>query len=485
MDLIDYTCHPDVMNDGVFKWILRYVDHFSGFSHVAALKDKSSVQVGNALMRILSTAVLPEILQSDNGKEFLGYCIKMIKEEYHTIKVVKGRAYHPASQGSVERGNATFKEALDKWLNDDDNGKEEEKKPSWSQVGIYIINSKINNRPSRSKDNKSPYEVYYGKKSYTAPSYILENSLLSQATSEYAVLVTLQLMDDIAKINSSMQIDVNMLGRIMKEADDIYDFAETLTRADEDSYDVDEELQKVVDKYLREIFDEDTIVAAQNRAEAQGTPEKKSSRSRDTKTTNDSPGRKRVREGVKEAKVKQANRVNELRARKSSGKIKSPLEEEDICTISIPKTIKSSVKNLPVMVTAAVPKRDGIRYKVCSKHGHLTGTFSRSEVAYRKNYSKEILKIDPSIEDFKSKLSLQQACQEFGNLTGCNCVTDCSVAARCSCKVAGIYCTTLCHKGRGKNKCCTLFADLCCREEEEDEDEVNEEESTDVEPTPV
>jgi hypothetical protein len=73
---------------------------------VAALKDKSSKSVGNALIRILSTAVLPEILQSDNGKEFLGYCIQMLKEEFHTIKVVKGRAYHPGSQGSVERGNA-------------------------------------------------------------------------------------------------------------------------------------------------------------------------------------------------------------------------------------------------------------------------------------------------------------------------------------------------------------------------------------------
>jgi hypothetical protein len=141
---------------------------------------------------------------------------------------------------------------------------------------------------------------------------------------------------------------------------------------------------------------------------------------------------------VKDAKIKQANRVNDLRARKSSGKIKSPLEEQDICTILIPKPIKSSLKNLPVMVTAAVPKRDGIRYKVCSKHGHLTGTFSRSEVAYRKNYTKEILRIDPTIEDFQTGLSLQQACREFNNLTGCNCVTDCSLAARCSCKVAGI-----------------------------------------------
>jgi hypothetical protein len=100
-----------------------------------------------------------------------------------------------------------------------------------------------------------------------------------------------------------------------------------------------------------------------------------------------------------------------------------------------------------------------------------------------KKYTKEILRIDPTIEDFQTGLSLQQACREFNNLTGCNCVTDCSLAARCPCKVAGVYCTTLCHKGRGKNKFCSLFADLCCAEEEQ-EDAVDEE-STEVETTPV
>ncbi len=123
---------------------------------------------------------------------------------------------------------------------------------------------------------------------------------------------------------------------------------------------------------------------------------------------------------------------------------------DDICKISIPKTIKSAVKNLPVMITELVYKREGVRYKVCSKHGHITGTFSRFKVAYRRNYNKDITKIDLSSEGFKEKLSLQQACQEFSNITGCNCVTDCSLASRCSCKVAGIPCTTICHKGRGK-----------------------------------
>ncbi len=46
---------------------------------------------------------------------------------------------------------------------------------------------------------------------------------------------------------------MNILHRIIEEADDIYKSAETLSRADEESSDADEELQKMVDKYLREV----------------------------------------------------------------------------------------------------------------------------------------------------------------------------------------------------------------------------------------
>ncbi len=57
-----------------------------------------------------------------------------------------------------------------------------------------------------------------------------------------------------------------------------------------------------------------------------------------------------------------------------------PLEAEDICTISIPQTVKSLLKNLPVTITDMVHKRDGVCYKPCNRHGHLAGTFSRSEL---------------------------------------------------------------------------------------------------------
>ncbi len=429
---------------------------------MAPLKDKSSRSVGNALMSILSTAVLPEILQSGNSKEFLGCCIKMIKEEFHTIKVKKGRAYHPASQGSVEQGNTTFKEALDKWLEDQDNITDGSKKKSWSQVGVYVIDAKLINRPSRSKGKKSPYEIYCGKKSYGAPSYILDHNLLSVAKSEYSVLVVLQIMENIGKLNKCMEVEVQLLKTIIEKANDVNEFAESMGREDEESYDVDAELQKLVVKYMNEILvtgknkkcNTEECKKLDNLTPIPKTPEivtSRSTRSSDRKSSNDSPCRGRIREGVKEAKIKQANRVIDLHARKGKGKEKTTLESEDICTISIPKTIKSAVKNLPVMVTDVVHKRESVRYKVCSRHGHLAGTFSRSELANRKKYTKDILKIDSSMEEFNKKLTLQQASQEFSNITRCNCVTDCSIASRCSCKVAGLACTTLCHKGRGKH----------------------------------
>jgi hypothetical protein len=38
-----------------------------------------------------------------------------------------------------------------------------------------------------------------------------------------------------------------------------------------------------------------------------------------------------------------------------------------------------------------------------------------------------------------------------------------------------VPCTTLCHKGRGKNKLCTLFADLCCSDREAEKEDQEEE----------
>ena len=71
IDLIKMESQPW---DG-YEYILRYVDHLSGFSHVAPLKSMKAEPIGMKLLEILSGCIIPEILQSDNGSEFLGDCI--------------------------------------------------------------------------------------------------------------------------------------------------------------------------------------------------------------------------------------------------------------------------------------------------------------------------------------------------------------------------------------------------------------------------
>jgi hypothetical protein len=63
-----------------------------------------------------ATKVIPEVLQSDNGVEFLEECIRMIRKHFGTIIIVKGKARKPSTQGSVERSNAPFKRSLFEWI---------------------------------------------------------------------------------------------------------------------------------------------------------------------------------------------------------------------------------------------------------------------------------------------------------------------------------------------------------------------------------
>jgi hypothetical protein len=52
-----------------YNYILRVVDHLSKFGYVHPIKQRTAVEVGHALLAILSTSIMPKILQSDNGGE--------------------------------------------------------------------------------------------------------------------------------------------------------------------------------------------------------------------------------------------------------------------------------------------------------------------------------------------------------------------------------------------------------------------------------
>jgi hypothetical protein len=106
IDLMDFRSNPD----GNYKWILQMKDHFSRFVWIYAMKDKESVTVGRILRNWFYTNGNPKKCCCDNGTEFHGY-VKEVCTEFN-IRMVRGRAYHPQSQGSIAIANRTFKSRL-------------------------------------------------------------------------------------------------------------------------------------------------------------------------------------------------------------------------------------------------------------------------------------------------------------------------------------------------------------------------------------
>lgn len=94
------------------QYLLVCVDHFSRFVVLSPLEGKSAKGVAHALVtNLFCPYSTPRVLLSDNGTEFRNEILQGICAQYnikHTFTV----AYHPSSNGLVERANRKILEAL-------------------------------------------------------------------------------------------------------------------------------------------------------------------------------------------------------------------------------------------------------------------------------------------------------------------------------------------------------------------------------------
>jgi hypothetical protein len=137
IDLIDLQAYPD----GEYKFILNVQDHFTKFVHLFPLKQKTAATVAWHLMDLFLTFGAPQILQSDNGREFRAAVVEELKLLWPDLKLVHGRARHPQSQGSVERSNGVVKGLLGTWIR-------ENKSMQWS-IGIKFVQFQYNSAYNR------------------------------------------------------------------------------------------------------------------------------------------------------------------------------------------------------------------------------------------------------------------------------------------------------------------------------------------------
>jgi hypothetical protein len=102
------------------KWcyILFCIDHFDKFLWAKSFETKNPGPLVEYLSYLFNTIANPDLLQSDNGGEFNNEVVDSLLEQFvyedgePKIKQVRGRAYHPESNGCCERVNSTI---MAKW----------------------------------------------------------------------------------------------------------------------------------------------------------------------------------------------------------------------------------------------------------------------------------------------------------------------------------------------------------------------------------
>uniref|UniRef100_A0AC34FXC6 Integrase catalytic domain-containing protein n=1 Tax=Panagrolaimus sp. ES5 TaxID=591445 RepID=A0AC34FXC6_9BILA len=107
LDLIDLQSK----RDGIYGHVFVYQDHLIKYVLLRPLPQKSAVAVEKVLRQVFCDFGPPDILQTDNGKEFANSRIERLTKEFN-CKLIHGKARHSQSQGSVERANRDIQDIL-------------------------------------------------------------------------------------------------------------------------------------------------------------------------------------------------------------------------------------------------------------------------------------------------------------------------------------------------------------------------------------
>jgi hypothetical protein len=167
VDLVDFQSMPD----GIFHYLLNYIDHGVKILFSIPLASKRATSVAMALFTIFTQIGPPELLQTDNGGEFtnaahdyagralslgddfIDLVIKELKNLWPDCQMVRGSPRHSESNGGVERVNQTVQKKLGAWMKTNNSKR-------WG-LGCKLVMWRYNTQHHRTV-NDTPYHLVYG-----------------------------------------------------------------------------------------------------------------------------------------------------------------------------------------------------------------------------------------------------------------------------------------------------------------------------------
>ena len=143
------------------QYLLVCVDHFSRFVVLVPVKAKTATAIAHGLVtHLICPYSAPRVILSDNGLEFRNAILAEICSQYN-IKQTFTVAYHPASNGLVERANRKILDVLRPVVNNLHDNWED-----WVPHISACLNSAVNESTGKSAhyilygvDKRLPYDL--------------------------------------------------------------------------------------------------------------------------------------------------------------------------------------------------------------------------------------------------------------------------------------------------------------------------------------
>lgn len=158
-------------------YILTILDPTTRYPEAFPLKNITSKTIVTKLNTMFTTFGIPHEIQSDQGSNFTSDLFKAVLKELGITQTLS-TAYHPQSQGALERCHQTLKSMLRKFCY--------EREQEWDEALPYMLFA-IRETPSESL-GVSPFEMLYGRK-VRGPLRMVKDQLLGN-TSHKLVSVT-------------------------------------------------------------------------------------------------------------------------------------------------------------------------------------------------------------------------------------------------------------------------------------------------------
>lgn len=173
------------------QYILTILCPTSRYPEAYPLKNISAKYVANKLIHMFSTFGIPQEIQSDRGTNFTSDLFNQVLQELGITQTLS-TAYHPQSQGALERHHQTLKAMIRKYCH--------EEGQDWDD-GLPFLLFAIRESPQESL-GCSPFELVFGRR-VRGPLRLVKDSLISHQAPLVSVTTYLeQLRNNLERIRN-------------------------------------------------------------------------------------------------------------------------------------------------------------------------------------------------------------------------------------------------------------------------------------------